>query len=523
LSYIHRADEWNCFSPGPRHTVWLPLTNVERRAMKTTILCTTILMLIASSMSAQTGGGYFVNRTLPDTLLFRIDPFTIPITVNHEDVKAIGMGKSQVANGSVFNAMMYNPALLARTRTDAGIIVQASLPPRSFTAIRFLADHFRELKAGTFVKQIRQGARNFKTALNIDGQLAALREIQSGIRFVKDLQDAVGGTAANPETHGISIIPSIQGQIGNFGLALYGVAQSGFQLNSGAVLPALVALTIPERLEDLTPETPNQLLAILDPLFDQNGDIRTDALPEAYALSYIDIVGVAGYGFQINPDLSIGANIKVANRRFSTKYVSPDQYDGILSEVRKDFKTSATSVSLDLGALYKFKGTGTEVGLSLQNIIPFKVVTSTIKIKGLGIVDYDRQNGQPIIQNGDTALVAQNYRVDIPFDLKTPILVNIGARQPITDRWDAGLDVVDVAGQDDKFETVFDRVRVGTEFRLDAIQNMLGIAFRVGLADTRPTFGLGLNIFRAVQLDGAYAYDNFFGDNTIFAQVRIGW
>jgi hypothetical protein len=414
--------------------------------------------------------------------------------------------------------------LLARTRTDAGLIVQASLPPKSFTAINYLADHFQELKTGSFIKQIRQGARDFNAAQTIDGKLAALREIQNGMRFVKDLQDAVGGTADNPQTHGISIIPSLQAQIGNFGLAIYGVAQSGFQLNSGAALPSLVALSIPERIEDLTPEVLVQLFAILDPLIDQNGNPRTDALPEAYALSYIDIVGVAGYGLQINPDLSVGANIKVANRRFSTKYVNPDRYDGILSEVRKDFNTSATSVSLDLGALYKFNGTGTEVGLSLQNIIPFTVVTSTVKVNGYGVVDYDRQNGQPILnQNGDTALVAQNYRVDIPFDLKTPFLVNIGARQPITDHWDAGLDVVDVAGQDIKFETAFDRVRLGSEYRLDAIQNILGIAFRVGLADTRPTFGLGLNIFRVVQLDGAYAYDNFFGDNAIFAQVKIGW
>ena len=187
-----------------------------------------------------------------------------------------------------------------------------------------------------------------------------------------------------------------------------------------------------------------------------------------------------------------------------------------------------TGVSLDLGALYKFRGTGTEVGVAVQNIVPIQVATSSIKADFVvtGIQDYDRDtNGDPIVTNGDTALVGaeQNAKLEVPFELSTPLLVNVGARQSVTDRWDVSLDVVDLAGQDDKFERTFERVRLGTEYRFGSTEDQFGVALRAGISDLRPTFGLGFNIFRVLQLDAAYAYDNFVGENSIFAQARIGW
>jgi hypothetical protein len=255
--------------------------------------------------------------------------------------------------------------------------------------------------------------------------------------------------------------------------------------------------------------------------------MRDDALPEAYAISYIDIVGAVGYAVHLDPALSVGANIKVANRRFSTKRIAPDQFDSIIRELRRDFTTSVTGVSLDLGALYEFSHTGTDVGLSVQNIVPLQVVSSSVRADFLvsGIQDYDRDgNGDPIVTNRDTALVAaqQNARIEIPFELKTPLLVNVGTRQVINDRWDASLDVVDLAGQDIKFENALERVRLGTEYRLGT-RDQFEVAVRAGLADLRPTFGIGLNIFRVLQLDAAYAFDNFLDENAIFAQARVGW
>lgn len=101
--------------------------------------------------------------------------------------------------------------------------------------------------------------------------------------------------------------------------------------------------------------------------------------------------------------------------------------------------------------------------------------------------------------------------------------MNVGLTHPLTQDWDVSLDVVDIASQDKKFESYLERVRIGTEYRLEAIKDYLGIALRAGLADKRPTLGLGLNLFRLIQIDGAFAYDSFIGENSYFGQIRLGW
>ncbi len=60
-------------------------------------------------------GGYYINRhvTLPVRLVIT-QSNAIPVAVNREDVKAIGMGKAQVALGTSFTA------LLIRTRDEMG-------------------------------------------------------------------------------------------------------------------------------------------------------------------------------------------------------------------------------------------------------------------------------------------------------------------------------------------------------------------------------------------------------------------
>ena len=80
---------------------------------------------------------------------------------------------------------------------------------------------------------------------------------------------------------------------------------------------------------------------------------------------------------------------------------------------------------------------------------------------------------------------------------------------------------MDIANQDDKYEHYFDRFRIGTEYRLDAVRDKLGIAFRGGLAAARPTAGLGVNIYNIVQLDAAYAFDPFFNEYAWYGY--LGW
>jgi long-subunit fatty acid transport protein len=186
-----------------------------------------------------------------------------------------------------------------------------------------------------------------------------------------------------------------------------------------------------------------------------------------------------------------------------------------------------TGVTLDIGGLYKFP-TGTEIGLSIQNIIPVKKITSTLTTDFANTyLDYKRDaNGNIVINaQGDTVIqsVSQTYHIGIPFDLKLPMIINFGAIHPITENWDVEFDLADISEKDIRYEDYLSRLRVGTEYRLDAIKDKLGIAFRAGMADKRFTGGIGFNIYRALQLDGAYAYDDFVGTYSYYAQIKLGW
>ncbi len=464
---------------------------------------------------------------LPDQQI-TTESISLPIPTNREDVKYVGMGKTGVANGRKINAMLYNPALLSRSRFSIdGITVSLSLPPKTYEAANFLNNHLQEFKDALSLKEVWNGISDFKNATDINQQLAAVKKIQDGLKFPRDLFQQLIGTSENPATHGIRTIPSLAVQVGNFGFTLYGVGQSAFEVEQSPIIDALLSIPIPDDLSN-PQQVENAILAlqgILQPIFNSND--FTDVLPFAYSVSYVDVVGAAGYSFNIAKDLNIGANIKVVHRRFSAKKLLLEQYNDILNILKRDLNQYTTGVTLDIGGLYKFP-TGTEIGLSIQNIIPVKKITSTLTTDFANTyLDYKRDaNGNIVINaQGDTVIqsVSQTYHIGIPFDLKLPMIINFGAIHPITENWDVEFDLADISEKDIRYEDYLSRLRVGTEYRLDAIKDKLGIAFRAGMADKRFTGGIGFNIYRALQLDGAYAYDDFVGTYSYYAQVKLGW
>lgn len=451
-----------------------------------------------------------------------IDQLSIPVSPNRDDVKAIGMGDAQVALGTRFNAMMYNPALLTHRRVSYEVPgLQAMLPTSTFDAIGFLSDGntIHEFRTGDFLKRIRNGFNEYVHAAGTPDEVAAAQAegislMNSGLKFVNDLQDKVIGPTDNPKLQGMSFIPNLQVQIDNWGFALYGVLQSGFQSFPTEALSRLYSLHIPENFNSLSADQQIEVALAILPLFDQNGNLRyQQAIPTTFAVAYLDIVGAAGYGYEVNEALSLGASLKVVNRRVSTRIIDADHYSHILSEVRSDFNTSKTGVTLDLGALYEFRDIHTSVGLSLQNIIPMPTLYSDAVLSTVVYVQPD-PNEFP---------VAQTVTTTLPFRFKSPFLVNLGASHALTPHWDIALDWADMASQDDQYETYIERFRLGTEYRLEVSPGSFGTEFRLGLANKRFAAGLGLNFWRVVQLDGAYAYDHFIGDNAFYAQIRFGW
>jgi hypothetical protein len=478
-------------------------------------------------------GGYYQSRTVvlePRTVWAPVT--AMPIDVNREDVKAIGMGRAQIAMGTTFTALSYNPALLARTRFALEVpSIQASLPTETYDAIFFMKDHMAEFNEAAFLKDVKHGVDQYKAAPNNETRLAALLDIQRGLRFPRQLLETVIGPSGSPKTHGVLVIPSVTAQVGNWGFSVYGTLQSGFQVIQSSTLERLADVQLPSTLDDIPAITRaiTELSSLLDAVLTPEGEIIVDeAMPKAFAVSYMDIVGTAGYGTHLMKNLSVGGAIKIVNRRFSTKRIASDTFDDLLGEVRKDFTENITGVTMDLGALYRFQRTGTEVGISIQNLLPIRSIRSSMNGNfTASATGYDTDAaGHPILNAaGDTALVSyeQKVTIDAPFELQMPIIISVGAHHAITPQWDVALDIHDLTKQDLRYDKYLDRIRIGTEYRLDAIDGSLGIVGRIGMADRQWTLGLGLNIFRVLQIDAAYAHDSYVQTRSYFLQARLGW
>ncbi len=493
------------------------------------------IFIISSVSFAQFG--YYIEQhplNLPDTTV-TADPLSLYASPNREDTKAIGMGKTQIANGAAFNAMMYNPALLAKKKLTFDVVgIQASFPKKTFDAASYVLNNKSEfsIKGGESLKLIREGFDEYKNAGTFQERLNAIQKLKKGLEFPNTLMSKVVGSPQEPEVHGAKLMPDIQFQIGNFGFSLYGNLQTGFVVAPGDLFTELTNLELPDDPNLITPETLLTIEKIIQSVFDEYGNINSiDVFPKLYSLAYADIVGAAGYAYNIKENFSIGANLKVINRRFSAKILQLENLNTstvLLGETIKDFKKSETSVSLDLGALYTFPKTKTQVGLSLLNVVPLKVITSDASVNFLisGLYyNLDNQGKYILNQQGDTSLVVvnRNINIDIPISLKTPFLINAGALQPIFDNWDVAFDWYDIAAQDDVFENYLERLRLGTEYRIGIAEDNVTFAFRMGMADLHFTGGLGINVYNIFQLDAAYAYDNFISDNSFFLQIKFGW
>jgi hypothetical protein len=495
--------------------------------MKKNIFFLLIFLVLAVPVSAQ----YEIDPQVIelDDMIYTAETIDLYIPNERENVKSIGMGKTQVSNGKFFDAMMNNPAFLGNKKTSFEILsLQASLPPETYTAANYINDHIEEFKQALSLKEVWRGVKDFEQAQNLEQQIAAIKRIQSGLKFPRDLLQNVIGNSQNPTTHGIRILPAVSFQLGNFGFSAYAVGQSGFAVQQNPIVDYLLDVYIPDDLNN--PQQVQQAIesiaGILQTIVEADGEIDTNVLPVTYSVSYIDIVGAAGYGMKLTPQLNVGANLKVMNRRFSAKRIVSADYNEILSVLKRDFDANITGFTMDIGGVFKFDF-GLQLGLAVQNIIPFQEVTSTLQADiPISYYDYKRDQAGNIIinQNGDTVInaVSQNIDLRLPFDLELPILVNLGATFPITKFWDVSFELADIADQDSRYEFYEERLRLGTEYRLET-SDKFGAAFRVGLAESRFTGGIGFNIFKALQIDGAYAYDPYVGSYSYYGQIRLGW
>ncbi|MBN1350684.1 hypothetical protein JXJ21_14800 [candidate division KSB1 bacterium] len=447
--------------------------------------------------------------------------------INMENIKAIGMGNTQIALGKTFNAMMYNPAFLGRKQTSVEAFgIHASLPPDTYDAAFFLMDNMDEFTEAISLNTIWDGVNAFfADGATIQQRLTALNQIQEGMDFTIDLASEVIGHSENPEVHGITILPSTSIQYGHWGFSLYGFGHSAFMVQQSPTLEALLKIDIPTNMEHPleAAKVVTQMLGTLATVVVGGGEsFSNEVFPVAFYLSYIDLIGSVGYGFNFKENWLVGANLKVVNRRFITDRVAVDNYDEILSKVWENLQSDITCVTCDIGGLYQ-SPFGTSIGVSLQNIIPLQTIEKKIYTEfRLPVRMY---YGPAPNAPSDTVLYtfSQGIKVERALKLEVPLIVNAGISHPITKDWDIAVDWLDIAEQDSRYNRMRERLCVGTEYRLRLLNDLLMLSFRIGLADERMTGGLGLNITRFFQLDGAYAYDRFVNSYSYYCQLKLGW
>ncbi len=501
------------------------------------VLCAAAVSVpfVDTAAAQAVGGGYIVHQrlTLPDSVFSRPES-ELPHNPNRMDVKAVGMGRTQLANGRSFNAMMDNPALLARKRFAVDLPgLQLGVPKTTLDAARFVEDNQREFTDGDFYTLIDQGYNDYRRATTVDQRLAAIAKIKQGLVFPNELIDELVGSQEEPNTHGLNLVPSVQAQWGRWGLSLYATGQVGFSVKPGESIDQLLTLDIPANADRLTPEQLRTIGGVVNSVFDANGNLIADGLPQAFAMTYMDMVGAVGYAHSVRPDLDVGANIKVIHRLFSTKNIDAENLDDIVAEARADLEESVTGFTADLGALYHLR-TGTDVGVSVQNLIPIKKLGSEARFNFVNSAEYyltDNSGNKQVgyvgadsvfhpYAAGDTLIGvrSQHVRVDAPYELTAPLLINAGVCHPLRSNWVIAADWVDILAQDDSYDSYLERFRLGTEYRL--LNGLL--ALRGGVADKTLTLGTGLSV-KVLQVDAAYAYDRFVDDRAYMVQLKLGW
>jgi len=207
-------------------------------------------LLLAFSLSYSQHAYYYSRHdSLP---LIRLDAKTKELfyPISMYNVKAIGLRNVQLALGNNFNAMMYNPAFLGRSKKSFEILSLAgSMPPETYDAAWFLSDNLDEFLDATSMTQIWDGLEAFfKKDATAQQRLEALHQIQDGMQFTLDMAEQVTGPAEEPYLHGLSVIPAITAQYGNLGLSFYGFGYSGFSVHLSPTLDYIASIEIPENL-----------------------------------------------------------------------------------------------------------------------------------------------------------------------------------------------------------------------------------------------------------------------------------
>ena len=484
----------------------------DMRAVATLVrLLTAMVIVVVISLNQVRAQDFYVNRTvqLPDTAISKpMSRLALPTGIF--DARALAMGKARVADEKSPGSFRSNPAFLGMAdRFVVGGGIYANAPVQTVDAIVFIGGKQSELEGAFSLRALQDAVDAYRNGTGFSQQVE--EKLAAVNAFATELFDKVIGDPANPDVHGGLFDIGASAQVGHWGFSLHAYGQSGMAAYPGPILGPLLEIYLTTDFQDSAQaaEAIAEIEALKDVIVDPvTGEVSPGALPGFFSLTYTDVVASAGYGIMLADSFSVGANLKVINRRFSAARITANDAGDITQNLFADLSTVETGVTFDVGAVYR-TSFGLTAGLSVQNLIPVGVLNSgySINYNSMQLArDLDTQ-GNPIVNgDGDTALVAftQKTVIDGPAKLALPFVANIGASFAINENWDVAFELVDAAEQVSVYQNYAERFGFGTEYRFHLFNDVLQLAPRIGFATAEPTFGLGIRIIDHIRIDAAY-------------------
>lgn len=428
-------------------------------------------------MKALTVLSMFVLLLLNFHGLLAQDPLSMSFQKN--DVSTIGLGNAYTANGYGFNGMLYNPALLGRSKDKVEILNLSLFVGSSVKdAILKVVDNRAELKKApkTFQDGIKAFDAGGSAAIVSAKQLRAIQKMDKLTATIGKLNNTI-----QKDPIGVGLFPGIMASKSfgdnHFGFAAYGNANIAMKIQSGSIIDSLLEL---RGAEGLGPSNAAQIESILNNAQDENGDLTSAALPSAAEFGIVDITFVGGYARTVNKNLTVGANVKYVMRRSAVGFISAENLGTPLQEIKKDIKKSNSKIAIDVGATYALNNDKTTLGIVIQDAIG---------------TEKDLKSSDPYSIKNDV--------VELPLVRN----IRIGGYHKINEKADVMMDVDDLADQTGLYDKFIDRMRIGGEYRYPVLKWLL-LPVRAGFGQGGIAIGTGLHFGQYFHIDYAYAKEH---------------
>lgn len=355
-------------------------------------------------------------------------PFASPPLV----IEAKGMGNAVVADGTLFNASAYNPALLQNNIDFAEVHLGLNVGNDLFGIVNYAtnSDNFNNLQSS--IKNVSPSFNQISDAINLSnhGGSVDVSEYNQGVTGLQKAVNNIQTAISNFTDKTLQVGAGLQFAFkidDNWGFQAYNTSQAAFQVGRGSLVQALLALqslpTLPNSSNAavtaaavsmyndtatifnafLTPSQQQSLSNAVSTLKASNGtqtDIQNFAnsvsgvlssvdtqtsqqalfndIAPMTALVYSDTVLLVTYctrPLEGDGNLTTGINLKAVNRRIASinsPFLAAQNTNGfsdIGNDIKNDIQQSTWRWGMDLGVLYNFDDPKIAVGASATDLL----------------------------------------------------------------------------------------------------------------------------------------------------------